>query len=158
MRFHVGRALVFAAGLVFALAGGRPSAAQDRGAGLGVVLGEPTGVSLKLWTGRRTAIDAAVAWSFGRNGSLHLHADYLVHDFYLLKTRTGRLPVYYGIGVRIRYEDAATGRVGIRFPVGMCYLFADAPLDIFVELGPVFDLVPRTEATIAGGIGIRYYF
>jgi len=156
MRPNTGKALVFVSSLAFVLAGGPPSAAQDRGAGLGIVLGEPTGLSIKSWTGRTTAFDVAVAWSLGRDGSLHIHADHLIHDFDLFKTRRGRLPVYYGIGGRIRFEDKT--RVGVRLPVGMCYIFENAPFDIFVELGPVFDVVPRTEVTVAGFLGFRYYF
>jgi hypothetical protein len=38
--------------------------AQDSGFGLGIIIGEPTGISAKQWTGSRTAIDGAVAWSF----------------------------------------------------------------------------------------------
>jgi hypothetical protein len=132
-----------------------PARAQRRGFGLGVILGEPTGLSLKSWTGRTTAIDAAVAWSFGREDSLHLHLDYLIHDFTLLRTNKGRLPVYYGIGGRIKLEDRT--RIGIRFPVGVSYIF-EAPLDLFVELGPILDLAPRTEFTLSASIGLRYYF
>jgi hypothetical protein len=156
MPSRTARAAFFAACIFPLLAAGPPAAAQDRGVGLGLILGEPTGVSLKSWTGPRTAIDAAAAWSFDRDGSVHLHVDYLIHDFNLIRTRTGRLPVYYGIGGRLRLEDKT--RIGVRLPVGMCYIFDDAPFDIFVELGPVFDLVPRTELTVAGFIGFRYYF
>jgi hypothetical protein len=133
-----------------------PAQAQRRGFGLGVILGEPTGLSLKSWTGRTTAIDAAAAWSFGREDSLHFHVDYLVHDFNLLKTSKGRLPVYYGIGGRIKLEDKT--RIGVRFPVGVSYIFEDAPLDLFAELGPILDLAPRTEFTLSASIGLRYYF
>lgn len=156
MRTYAGKALFGASCLVLLLAAARPAAAQDRGVGLGLILGEPTGVSLKSWTGRRTAIDVAAAWSFDRDGSMHLHADYLIHDFNLIKTRSGRLPVYYGIGGRLRLEDKT--RIGVRFPIGMCYIFDDAPIDIFIELGPVFDVAPSTELTVAGFIGFRYYF
>ncbi len=156
MRSRMERIACFAAWVSLLLAAGLPAAAQDRGFGLGLILGEPTGVSLKSWTGRRTAIDAAAAWSFDRDGSLHLHMDYLIHDFDLIRTRTGRLPVYYGIGGRLRLEDKT--RIGVRIPVGMCYIFDDAPFDIFLELGPVFDVVPRTELTVSGFIGFRYYF
>ena len=142
--------------LALALAGAAPAPGAVRGTGLGLILGEPTGISLKSWLGRRTAFDAAAAWSFDRNGSFHIHADYLIHDFNLIKTRRGRLPVYYGIGGRIKLEDKT--RVGVRLPLGMCYIFDDAPFDIFLELGPVFDLAPRTELTVAGFIGFRYYF
>jgi hypothetical protein len=40
--------------------------AQDQDFGLGFMLGEPTGISFKKWTGSKTAIDGAVAWSFKR--------------------------------------------------------------------------------------------
>ncbi|MEE9501339.1 MAG: hypothetical protein V3V48_04650, partial [Candidatus Aminicenantaceae bacterium] len=53
--------------------------AQDRGFGLGIILGEPTGVSFKNWVGRREAFDVAVAWSFEGEGAIHIHADYLFH-------------------------------------------------------------------------------
>ncbi len=98
----------------------------------------------------------AAAWSFTRNGSFHFHADYLIHGFGLLKTKKGSLPVYYGIGGRVLFEDET--KVGVRIPVGISYIFEDAPLDLFFELGPVLDLVPRTEMTLAGFVGLRYYF
>ena len=133
-----------------------PARAERRGFGLGLILGEPTGLSLKSWMGETTALDAAAAWSFGREDSLHFHVDYLVHDFNLLKTSKGRLPIYYGIGGRIKLEDKT--RIGVRFPVGVSYIFDDAPLDLFAELGPILDLAPRTEFTLSASIGLRYYF
>ena len=130
-------------------------AAQDSGFGLGIILGEPTGISFKNWIGSSTAIDGGIAWSFSNNNSLHLHMDYLVHNFNIFKAKKGKLALYYGIGGRIMTEKS---RVGIRIPVGINYIFGDAPLDIFFELAPVLDLVPSTEFGLTGGIGIRYYF
>ncbi|MHB8094728.1 MAG: hypothetical protein ACYDH0_07275 [Candidatus Aminicenantales bacterium] len=147
-------AVALAIGLVVALA--NPVLAQRSGTGLGFILGDPTGLSFKTWTGRTTALDAAAAWAFTRKGSFHFHADYLIHSFNLLKTRKGSLPVYYGIGGRVLFEDET--KVGVRIPVGISYIFEDAPLDLFFELGPVLDLAPRTEMTLAGFIGLRYYF
>ncbi len=34
---------------------------------------------------------------------------------------------------------------GIRFPLGITYLFEDAPLDLFFELVPVLDLSPDVD-------------
>ena len=130
--------------------------AQDAGFGLGILLGEPTAISLKKWTGSRTAIDGGVGWSFGGINKLHLHADYLVHNFNLIKVEKGRLPVYYGLGVRLKLED--NSRFGFRIPVGINYIFEKVSLDIFFELVPMFDLVPDTEFKIGWGVGIRYYF
>jgi hypothetical protein len=131
-------------------------AAQERYWGLGIILGEPTGLSGKLWTSNTTAIDGATAWSFGDKDALHLHVDYLVHNFDLLKVKQGKLPLYYGIGGRIKFENDS--KVGIRIPVGINYILPEAPLDIFFEIVPLLDLAPGTEFGLNGAIGIRYFF
>jgi hypothetical protein len=68
----------------------------------------------------------------------------------------GKLPLYFGIGFRIRIGDE--DRIGIRIPVGICYLFEQSPLDIFLELGPVLDLTPATKLRVTSSVGIRYFF
>jgi len=130
--------------------------AKDRDFGLGVIAGEPTGLSSKLWIEHSTAVDGAVAWSFGKKSALHLHADYLFHNFNLLKVEKGELPIYFGIGGRIRFES--NSKVGVRVPVGIEYIFTGVPLDIFFELVPLLDLIPSTEFRFNGGIGVRYFF
>jgi hypothetical protein len=37
--------------------------AQDSGFGIGIIAGEPTGLSGKLWLGGNNALDMAAAWS-----------------------------------------------------------------------------------------------
>ena len=49
--------------------------AQDRGFGIGVFLGEPTGLSVKSWITSKTAVDAAVAWGL-LDPFLHIHRNY----------------------------------------------------------------------------------
>ena len=127
--------------------------------GLGVIIGEPTGPCFKYWTGPKTAIDGAAAWSLANNAGLHLHADYLVHKFDLIPVEKGSLPFYFGIGGRIRFaEGNGDDRIGIRIPVGLDYIFADAPLDIFLELVPILDLAPDTDLDFNGAVGIRFFF
>ena len=130
--------------------------AQDQDFGLGFMLGEPTGISFKKWTGSQTAVDGAVAWSFANKDSLHLHVDYLVHNFSLIVEERVKIPIYFGLGIRLKAEKDT--KFGFRIPVGISYIFEKTPLDIFVELAPLFDLVPGTKFSISGGVGIRYYF
>lgn len=130
--------------------------AQDRGFGLGVILGEPTGISGKLWTGHGIAIDGAVAWSFEKESSMHLHGDILHHSFNRARVDEGKLMLYYGIGGRVKLEDES--KVGIRVPLGINYLFANSPLDFFLEIVPILDLAPKTDFSLNGAIGIRYFF
>lgn len=46
------------------------ASAQDHGFGLGIIVGEPTGVSLKTWTGGRTALDLAPSTDFYMTGGI----------------------------------------------------------------------------------------
>jgi hypothetical protein len=129
---------------------------QDKDFGLGIILGEPTGISAKKWLDDKSALDGAVAWSLVTPSSFHLHADYLYHNFNIFNVKKGKLPLYFGIGFRIRIGDE--DRVGIRIPVGICYIFEQSPLDIFFELGPVLDLTPATRLRLTSSVGIRYFF
>ena len=130
--------------------------AQDRGIGLGIILGEPTGVSFKNWVGRREALDVAVAWSFEGEGAIHIHADYLFHNFRLFHIEKGDLVLYYGIGARVKTVHKT--QVGIRIPLGLSYLFEKDPIEIFFELGPIMNLTPKTLFRMTTGVGVRYYF
>ncbi|MBP1654509.1 MAG: hypothetical protein H6Q28_1065, partial [Bacteroidetes bacterium] len=38
--------------------------AQDRGFGIGVMAGSPTGLNGKLWVSAENAVDVGLAWSF----------------------------------------------------------------------------------------------
>jgi len=131
------------------------ASAQDRGVGLGIILGDPTGLNAKLWTGKSTAIDGAVAWSSGGNSALYLHADYLLHNFNLFKVEEGNLLLYYGIGARFKLTNDT--RVGVRIPVGINYIFASAPFDIFLEVVPLLELAPNTAFGVNAGFGVRYF-
>jgi len=130
--------------------------AQDKGFGLGIIAGEPTGVSVKQWVSGRTAFDLGLAWSFRHSGFFHLHADYLWHFPEAIES-TERLILYAGIGGRFgaRKDDAL---LGVRIVGGLAYWPRSAPIDIFVEIAPVMDLVPATELSSNGGIGIRFFF
>ncbi len=131
--------------------------AQDRGFGLGIILGEPTGISFKKWSTSTTAIGGGLAWSFDKKKVLHVHADYLVHKFDILQIEKEKLASYYGIGGRIKVTPHET-RVGVRIPVGINYIFERLPLDIFLEFAALLDLVPSTNFELDGAIGIRYFF
>ncbi|HNQ13309.1 MAG TPA: hypothetical protein PKH65_08060 [Bacteroidia bacterium] len=131
-------------------------AQQVGGFGAGIIIGEPTGLSGKLFMSERNAVDFALAWSFADDAALHLHSDYLVHNYDLIHVSYGKLPLFYGIGGRLKLADKS--RLGLRVPVGLAYLFDEDPFEVFIELVPLLDLIPVTSFTINGGIGVRYYF
>lgn len=120
---------------------------------LGVILGEPTGISIQVWQSGTTAIDGALAWSFGRHDKIHVHADYLKHN--PLQVNRGSLTFYYGIGARAILADDA--RFGARIPLGLHYVIPNSRFSLFFEVAPLLDLVPATDFDVNGGIGVRYF-
>ncbi len=139
--------------------------AQESGTGVGVILGEPTGLNVKNWTTERTAVAAAIAWAFDPNTSFHVHGDYLFHDYTMIAVEKGRLPLYTGIGARFKFDDqrgrrgrGSRTRMGVRIPLGVNYHFAQAPVDLFFELVPILDVAPRSDVSLNGAIGARFFF
>jgi hypothetical protein len=130
--------------------------AAEKGLGVGIILGEPTGISFKKWVGPKNAFDGAIAWSFGDEDALHLHADYLFHVPRAIRIDRSAIPLYYGIGVRLKFQDE--NRFGVRFPLGINLYIAEAPIDLFFEIVPIFNLAPKTDLDLNAAIGIRYYF
>ncbi|MBN2565101.1 MAG: hypothetical protein JXB46_05270 [Candidatus Eisenbacteria bacterium] len=123
---------------------------------LGVMAGEPTGLSLKVWHEGQTAIDAASGWSFGKGGRLYVHSDYLWHRMIEDRRAGETVPFYFGIGGRLLVRDGEDARIGVRIPVGLDYFFDEGRFNVFVELAPIVDLVPETELAFSGGIGLRF--
>jgi hypothetical protein len=146
--------------------------AQGSGFGLGLIVGEPTGISFKGWLANDRAFAGAVAWRFWGGRAFHIHGDYLFHNRTLIGVPRGSLPLYYGVGARVRtwhgghyyrwgrrYEYVGSRLdLGIRFPVGLSYEFDGAPLDVFLEVVPTLDLIPGTAFDLGAGLGLRYYF
>lgn len=123
---------------------------------LGVIVGEPTGLSGKMNLADGGAVDAALAWSTSDDDSLSFHADRLWYRHGVFSPSQGTLPVYYGVGGRIKLEDKS--RVGVRFPVGLQYFFSDVRFTAFGELAPILDLVPDTEFRLSVAVGFRVIF
>ena len=130
--------------------------AQSNGPlGLGVILGDPTGVSIKSWKNSRNAFDGGLAWSLNGANALQIHGDYLWHRYDL--TGYSRTPMYFGVGARLRFTGNNTG-LGVRFPIGILHLIREAPFELFLEIVPVFTLSPATAVDMDGGMGVRFYF
>jgi hypothetical protein len=127
--------------------------------GAGITIGEPIGASLKYWFNDTLAIDGAVGWSSHDDTDLYVHSDVLWHNFDLIPVSRGRLPLYFGVGGLVRFrDDNKDNQVGVRVPVGLSYMFDNAPVDIFVEIAPALDVAPDVRGEVTGGIGIRYWF
>jgi len=149
----------------------RDAAAQvEKGSfGLGLIVGDPSGVSGKLYFTDDTAIDFALGVGVVEGG-LTAHSDFLWHPMVLINEDKFVMPVYVGPGLRLldRSNDASDDDflIGIRGAGGILFDFREIPLDVFVEFALVLDLVVSdggddngaVELNISPALGARYYF
>lgn len=151
--------------LLVALAGTPTSARADGGPfGLGIILGEPSGLSAKLFLDARHALDFALDYSLV-DSALYIHADYLLH-FSGWRVRDGgvhRLVPYVGLGGKVgvrdhRGDDDRSGALGARIPLGIAWMPASVPIDVFLEIVPGLFLIPETDPDLDASLGLRYFF
>ncbi len=141
--------------------------------GLGVILGEPTGITGKYWIDNRTAIDTTFSYSF--DDYFLVYADYLYHfpsAFGHSSEFVSRLIPYVGIGGELLIQTENTGNksrayfksdqgsagFALRIPLGIEWRPAHPPLGVFAEITPGIGVIPATYGFVQGGIGIRFYF
>ena len=135
--------------------------ASTKTVGLGLSLGEPTGLSGKVFIDADHAFAAGLSFSFV-DEHLHVHCDYLLHFRERLPQLDGGdwIP-YVGIGGKFRvWRNDGRGDDGlsVRIPIGIAVHLDKAPLDVFLEFVPGMRLLPETEPDLGAAIGLRWYF
>lgn len=140
---------------------------EDKGAfGLGVMIGEPVGLSAKLYLRDDRAIQAGIGSAF-YGGGFQASVDYLFHPFILQDRGSFTMPFYVGPGVRIvDYDQGRSGpsyfALGIRGVVGMLFDFKKVPLDVFIEIAGIPEYAfaddKGFQIRLNADAGIRYYF
>ncbi|MCP4447378.1 MAG: hypothetical protein GY811_18820 [Myxococcales bacterium] len=143
----------------------------NKGFGLGLMLGEPTGLTGKYYLSKDTALDFAIG-RYGRYGrdqfdnALHIHVDFLWHPVVLADPPAFWLPLYFGVGGRLldHYRNdrdfSDDVHLGVRAPLGIMMDFNTIPLDIFLEVALIVDLIQDDHgyADLNTLLGARYYF
>ncbi len=133
--------------------------------GAGIIIGEPTGVTAKLYVKDDQALQAAAGFAFV-GGGIHMHLDYVFHPVILQSRDSFVLLAYVGPGVRlIQYRDGRDQdfvALGLRAVGGLLFDFKGNPLDAFVEVGGVleygFDDDEGFGPALNVAAGVRYYF
>jgi hypothetical protein len=147
--------------------------------GLGLELGQPTGLTGKYFLSDSHALDFGLGYIYhnryyGEDG-VHLYLDYLFHPFSLASADAFELPFFIGVGGRYRNFDYCDGRVctyngsalGIRVPLGIAFDFNRVPLDIALNIVPTLDFISgdyyaryrdRTNFGVDVSVALRYWF
>ena len=163
--------IIFAAAFISGAAFARPVQTMHHSNepaefGVGVILGDPTGLSAKYNLDSVQAIDLGIGWSFTGNGRLHVHGDYLRHVRGIFDIESASFDLHYGIGGRFKLRESDSKKskndtdpkIGLRLPVGLDYTFQNVPIETFVEAALIVDLAPTTQADFNAGIGARWFF
>jgi hypothetical protein len=141
--------------------------------GLGLIVGEPTGPTGKLWLSHESAVDFGLAFSF--NNYTLIYSDYLYHfpgAFGNGSAFAARLVPYVGIGGELAFagnRDNGDDRpyfgrgrdtfgLGVRVPLGMEWFAPRPRLGVFAEIVPGISLIPNTSSFVDAGLGARFYF
>ena len=131
--------------------------AQDRTFGIGGIIGDPDGISLKAWLSESTAIAGAVSFDLGENYSwVSIHADFLKQNT-VVTWEEALLQTHFGGGVRVVSGDFQD-YIALRAPIGIDVNAVDAPMEVFIEVVPTIDVDPEVYFYFSGAMGFRYYF
>lgn len=137
----------------------------DKGTiGVGIVIGEPFGVSARLYVKDDQALQGAVGFAL-IGGGIQVNADYVFHP-YILQTRPSFVLATY-LGPGVRFVDYQSGRdnsyfaIGLRGVGGLLFDFK-SPLDAFIEVAGVIEYGFQDGKgfgpALNAGAGVRYYF
>lgn len=125
--------------------------------GVGISLGNPTGLNGKYWLEGNKAVDAGLGFSIGDSTDFSLHSDYLLHNegaFFFNDVHP--LDLYYGLGFRMEFADEI--EFGARIPIGLSNRSENKSSDIFAEIAPILDFLGRNGLELHFLVGSRYYF
>jgi hypothetical protein len=148
--------LVTAAAAVVAVLAAAPKPA-DAGLGIGLFVGEPLGLTVKVDLQRRTALEILGGVSEYDNEAVYGHLTFLATPF-VANGRSVLVPFRIGIGAAI-YEYGNDIGIAARVPFQVGFQFRSAPIEIYLELAMRLHLVPDgVDLDLDGGLGFRFYF
>lgn len=120
--------------------------------GIGIVVGEPTGLTFKT-----DNLVIGIGWSFAAaDDRIDATIDWWLVNDNLMEI----LDWYLGAGAKVRLnlnQNTDTINVGLRIPIGVQW-WPVKELEVFAEIAPGLLLFPATDFDISAGIGLRYHF
>lgn len=145
----------------------------NKGFGLGLELGDPTGLIGKYFFSGSHALDFGIG-EYGYYGDVYghygyhgvnLYMDYLWHPVSLVSAEAFELPFYVGIGGRLLDDgrDGYGALISARAPIGISFDMNNIPFDFFLQLTPYLDFYSGHDGGFAAfeiqfSFGARFYF
>lgn len=150
--------------LVLALAASAPTAQAQRSsgaAGIGGQVGDPSGLTLKVYNANAASYEVLAAWS-SINDFFFLNGHALFETGISAQNVSQPLDWFIGPGgfVGTFETGGAFGGelvLGISGTVGIEMVLADH-FELYLRATPRFAFVPETSGDLGGGLGLRYYF
>jgi hypothetical protein len=136
----------------------RPARAES--IAIGVFVGQPTGLDLKIGLKRRSALDIVLGasdYDDGRGRASYGHLTYLA----LLTVARGQsvnVPIRLGIGGALIGVTESDTTFAARVPLQIGLRFRRTPLEIYGEVAFMLYLIDDVDTGADGGIGLRVYF
>jgi hypothetical protein len=128
------------------------SFSQGHGLGLGLMIGEPTGISCKGWVTNSGAIQLGVGYpSLSSRGGTAVSAEYLWHS-HIFRSHE-YFPLFYGLG-----GIFGSDLMGARGVLGIAWWPHRSSIDVFLQLVPTIYFEPTSHFEFEFGFGVRYFF
>jgi len=157
--------------------GGRPNASAGGGSlGLGILLGEPIGLTAERWLGDVYSVDGMASYSWSK--FIEVAADFKVHfpNAVPWGGKNEFVP-YVGVGLigfsstttdftgsnsnlatsLYRNDTTSTLALGARVPVGLEWLPKQSAIGVFAEVDPGYGFIPTGFGFFQADLGIRLY-
>jgi hypothetical protein len=148
---------------------------QLSGVALGLQVGSPTAITLKLGGLQQNGFVIGLGSGFAYYGAfapnLSIHVDYLFHVATLVRNADIALTAYVGPGLWLALGSYGYGfglykggyavvpfGIGVRMPLGLSLGFSSAPIELYLELDPALFLFPRADFGTGASLGFRYHF
>ncbi len=148
--------LAFACLLSFGLVSSVEAQRRPGAIGIGGQIGEPSGLSVKVYNPGSASFDALAAWENDDFFYVNLHGVYERH-----LANSQNLHFFFGPGGFIGFQDRPRDEdddvvAGISGTFGLGLVIER--FEIFGQLTPRLAVTPTTDGDLGGGVGARFYF
>ncbi len=130
--------------------------AQSKDLAIGVMVGDPTGVSVRFSHETDRSLTGGAGLSMGGSEVTFQGNHIWIHRDALYWQGETAFDFYWGAGGRIEFDDDI--ELGVRAPFGLMKSVLDQKAEIFAEVAPVIQIVPKTKFSPELFVGFRYFF